>query len=135
MIEEHRSRLVLLSYLLLAFAAMAVAGSKPRKSEPKLSHKELTALIGNARTPADHERLAAYYRSEARRLMSEAKEHEDLAQFYGDRTTSLEDPTYVNMGRAARHCHNIAKDYLKEAKEATALATIHEQMAKVAEKK
>jgi hypothetical protein len=61
--------------------------------------------------------------------MSEAKEHEHLARAYGDRT-SLNDPNYYNIGRVARHCHNLAKDYSDAAKEAQDMAAIHEEIAK-----
>jgi hypothetical protein len=129
--EDYRKPMTVLSYLLLMVSATAVGRGQARTPEPKLNHKELRALILHATTPADHERLAQYYQREARRLMAQAKEHEQLARAYGDRT-SLGDPNGFNIGRAARHCHIVARECLKEA---TALATIHERMAKEAAKK
>lgn len=118
--------------LVACLFSLTVAGPvRPQSSKPQqpLTKKEVRTLIANARTAADHERLADYYRSETRRLMSEAKEHEHLARVYGDRT-SLNDPNYYNIGRAARHCHNLAKDYSDTAKEAQDMAAIHEEIAK-----
>ncbi len=129
--------LSLLAALNVPFVVYAQSTAQPKTDklsesinpQESISMKELKALIANARTPADHERLAAFYRGRAEHFMAQSREHEELAHSYGDRTKSVEDPVY-NMDRPAKHCHIIAKDYRDEAKEAIALANIHEQMAK-----
>jgi hypothetical protein len=48
-----------------------------------LTKKELKALAASAKTTADHERIAEYYRSEANRLEAKQREHEQqLAEYY-----------------------------------------------------
>ncbi len=124
----HKKFMTAVLVVFLSVSSRAMEGARPHAHEPRLSHGELKALIANAQTPADHERLAAFYRRRALHFMAQSRKHQELAHLYGDRTGSVEDPAY-NMDRAARHCHNIAKDYREEAKEAMALAKLHEQMA------
>ena len=93
----------------------------------KLSHQQLNDLIKNAKEPADHQKLAAYYRQEAARLKQEAQEHELAAKIYG--ATGQTKPTVAN---GAPHCDTWAKLDTEAANEAEALATMHANMAKEA---
>jgi hypothetical protein len=111
--------------------AMLFAGTTamrlPAQEKPvKLSHKQLSDLIKNAKEPADHEKLAAYYRQEAARMTQESKNHLEIARIYG---TSK--PSNLN---AAPHCDVLGKLDADEAKEFNALATMHEDMAKATPK-
>ena len=78
---------------------------------------ELTTLLKTATTPLEHHRIAMYYEQEAWRLSQEAKLHQAWANIYG-------------KGQGASHCTNLAKAYEQGAKDANALATMHENMAK-----
>jgi len=73
--KNHMTRTsVLLSITLgLAMACSAAAPAKP------LSKKEAHALIAKASTPADHNRLAEYYRVQADKLDADARDHAEMA--------------------------------------------------------
>jgi len=82
-----------------------------------VSPQDLKELIANAKTPEDHEKIAAYYKQEASQLEKNAEWHRADANIYG-------------KGQGLIHCTNLAKYYEQAAKEANALATMHENMAK-----
>ncbi len=63
----------------LFFGSAAVA---PAAESAKMSKDEVKALIVNAKTPADHQKLVDYYNSEAARLEAEAVEHTEMAETY-----------------------------------------------------
>jgi hypothetical protein len=95
----------------------------PAQEKPvKLSHQQLNDLTKNAKEPADHEKLATYYRQEAARMRYESKGHQDLARIYG--TTK---PAALT---GAPHCDTLAKLDADAAKEFDALAAMHADMAK-----
>jgi hypothetical protein len=63
--------------------ALATALAQPAVQHEKLSKEALKTLTASAKTPADHERIAAYYRVKAQRLWAKYREHEaDLAEYY-----------------------------------------------------
>src|ERR1017187_6276164 len=67
--------LVEVSLVLLFSLAMAA------DSVPTLSKKELKTLLATAQTPADHEKIAAYYHEKAMRLDAKAQEFSAQADF------------------------------------------------------
>lgn len=79
------------------------------------------AQIEAAKTPADHEAIAAAFDQEAGRLDVLAKEHEKMADTY--RITSSK----RGMASASMHAHcaNLAKRYQEAAQENRALAKEH----------
>jgi len=111
--------------LAMFFAGTAVMRVAAQEKPVKLSHQQLNDLIKNAKEPADHEKLAAYYRQEAARLKQEAEEHERAAKMYA--ATGQVKPTIAN---GAPHCDAWAKLDTEAAKEAEALAVMHASMAK-----
>ncbi len=88
--------------------------------------KDVKALIASAKTPADHEKLAAYYRDEAESLKTKQREHEEELQEYY-KHSSGSSSKYPTMGD---HCRSLAGLYGMAAQKALALAEMHEQMAK-----
>lgn len=99
--------------------------------------KEFKTLLKTAKEPSEHRKIAEYYRQEAARLTASSKEHAELAKTY------TKSPPYLAMeakrgdtfGQGASHCNKWAELQAKEAKEAEALATLHQDMAKAAEQK
>ena len=83
---------------------------------------ELATLLKAAKTPLEHHRIAMYYKEEASELRKEAGVHRAWVNIYG-------------KGQGAVHCTNLVKVYEQGAKDADALATMHETMAKDAESK
>jgi hypothetical protein len=119
------SRIV--SILLAIMVAVLLAQAAVRQDN--LTRKELRALIASAKTPADHERIAAYYRAEAQHLAAKHREHEeDLAEYY--KNPSRYPSKYPTMGD---HCRSLASYYKMAAERASTLADMHEKVAQEAQ--
>lgn len=103
------------------------------QSKP-ISKNELKVLLKTAKEPADHRKIAEYYRQEAQRLAAEARDHQGMAEIYKKRPLPFEGKhPYGSVGLS--HCRYWADLETKEAHEAEALATLHDEMAKEAEQK
>lgn len=86
------------------------------------TEKELTALAAKASTPADHGALQEYFQTQAKRYAADANEHATMAQAYrGGR-----------IAQAAAHCDRLVTLSRDSAKEATAAAAMHKDLAGVA---
>jgi hypothetical protein len=85
------------------------------------------AQIAAARTPADHEAIAAKYDAEAKAADEMAASHESMAKAYKAGN--------VKGGQSmAGHCNLLVTRYHDAAKEYRALATEHRAMASAADK-
>lgn len=106
--------------------AMLFAISIPAYSAPQTgdtpTQDEVTTLLKSAKTPLEHHRMAMYYKEEAARLQKEAESHRAWVNIYG-------------KGQGATHCANLVRVYEQGAKDAVALATMHQEMAKEAGQK
>ncbi|TAM78728.1 MAG: hypothetical protein EPN47_20285 [Acidobacteria bacterium] len=112
--------------LFLSF--LSAAGAQNVKAKHvKLTQKQLVWLIAHAETPSDHEQLSTYYRQQVQRLLQQAKEHQEMAAAYPQLNASKH-PGAPSL--AAHHCENWARLYTTQAKEAEALAAIHENLSK-----
>jgi hypothetical protein len=89
---------------------------------PEPTEKELNALAAKASTPAEHKALEEYFLTLAKRYTAEAEEHVALAQTY--RGTRIAQAAVMHDSLAA-----LARD---SAKETTAAADMHKQLATVA---
>ena len=111
--------------VLLAIS-ITVPLARPAVEQEKLTRRELKTLIASAKTPADHERIATYYRAEAQNLEAKQREHEEeLAEYY--KNTSRYPSKYPTMGD---HCRSLATHYKMAAQRAAELAEMHEQLAR-----
>ena len=98
--------------------------------------KELKTLLKTAKEPPEHLRIAAYYRQEAARLTASSKEHAELADTYAKTVPNpMVSKHGDTFGQGAPHCKKWAELQAEEAKEAEALAALHENMARAAEQK
>jgi hypothetical protein len=86
---------------------------------PEPTEKELNALAAKARTPAEHRGLEEYFLTLAKRYTSDANEHVALAQAYRG----------TRIAQAAVHHDRLAGLSRDGAKEATAAAEMHKQLA------
>jgi len=86
------------------------------------TEQELKTLAAKANTPADHRALQEYFVTLARRDTAEANEHAALAQAYRG----------TRIAQAAVHHDRLAVLARDSAKEATAGAEMHKQLANVA---
>lgn len=120
--------------MVLALMSIATVYSFAQENTSVPTKKELKALLKTAKEPPEHRRIAAYYRQEAKRLTAEAKSHDEMGKAYKKQPLTFEAKhPYGALG--VSHCHYWAELNLKEAKEAEALAALHEEMATQAEKK
>lgn len=115
--------------MVIAFALTLVLTSVAAQKSVKLSKQELKALIANAKTPADHEKLAAHYRAEAEHLKAEQEDHAEEAAAYFKDPSSHPVPKWPTMGQ---HCKDLAASYGMAAQKALSLADSHEKMAQEA---
>jgi hypothetical protein len=81
--------------------------------------QELNAIAAKAATPADHHALEEYFLTLAKRDAAEAKEHIALAEAYRG----------TKIAQAAVHHDRLAGLARDSAKEATAAAEMHKQLA------
>ena len=89
---------------------------------PEPTEKELTVLAAKASLPAEHRALEEYFLTLAKRYASDADGHGALAQAYRG----------TRIAQAAVHHDRLAGLARDEAKEATAAAEMHKQLATVA---
>ena len=112
-------------------SVLAVAVSVRANDTKLLKKSELKDLIANAKTAADHERIAQRFDAEAAQWEAEANTHEELAQYYRRNP----DPAawrYSRSPRSFEHCDSIVKDLRRAAQESRQLAADHREMAKEA---
>jgi hypothetical protein len=104
------------------------------QSQKVPTKKEVVKLLKTAKEPPEHLRIAAYYRQQAQRLTAESKFHEEMGKTYEKSPLPFEaKQPYGAIGLS--HYHYWAQMDLQPAKEAEALAALHEDMAKAAEQK
>ena len=89
---------------------------------PAPTKQELNAMAAKASTPADHHALEEYFLALAKRYTAEATEHATTASTYRG----------TKIAQAAVHCDNLVRLSKDAAKEATAAAEMHKQLAGVA---
>ena len=109
--------------------AVGTPASPPRDSArfeggagaPAPTEKQLNALAAKAGTPADHRALEEYFRTLAKRYTADANEHVALAMTY--RGTRIAQAAVIHD-----RLTGLARD---AAKEATAAAEMHKQLATI----
>jgi hypothetical protein len=122
------------AFLLVAVLSLTTLGAmSPARGDdtnPKLTSKQLRILIASAKTPEDHQKLAAYYRDMAAEAKANAAEHERILAAYNQNPSTH--PPAKAAGGPAEHCRTLIRLYNDEAKEDLAMADQHDQMAKAA---
>ena len=88
--------------------------------------KNIEQMITEAKTPADHEAIAAYYEKEAQEAQQKYEEHLKL------KATYAKIPHLASKTGLPAHCDSIAEKYEGIAKDYEALAKLHREMAKSA---
>ena len=133
----RRNLFIVVLILSLPLLSLARGESVGGNRKPVISKKELKVLLKTATEPADHQKIAAYYRNEAQLLTNSSKEHQELAAIYAKNPPfpAMESKHGDSFGQGASHCRKFAELQAEAAKEAEALATLHEGMAKAAEQK
>jgi hypothetical protein len=116
-----------------AYAAPAATASPAAIAQAKagdiLTSKEVQDLIVNAKTPADHLKLAKHFTALAARYDAEAADHAAEAKAYRSGGNAAESKRPGSPGTAA-HCDRLASAAREAASAARDLANDHEKMAK-----
>ncbi|MBI5920674.1 MAG: hypothetical protein HY847_03385 [Betaproteobacteria bacterium] len=99
----------------LAVLILAACSSAPLVSE-------IPESIANAKTAADHERIADYFAQKAASYEAEALLHEKMPQSYQGH------PRY-DFGAMNSHCRELQKQLNAAAREAKALEQVHRGFA------
>jgi hypothetical protein len=128
----ERNTLSLRTALVLGLVTVLAIAVTVRADDTTLLKKaELKNLIANAKTAADHRRIAQHFDAEAAKWEAEANTHEELEQYYRRNP----DPTawrYSRSPRSFEHCDSLVKDLRKAAQESRQLAADHRGIAKEA---
>lgn len=117
----HHKSIAKLSTLLslLVFAAVwALPGGA-------LAAEDITAMIANAKTAADHEAIAAYYDKEAAGAKENAELHSKMLK-----VIKTQGGPGVAKWHMDTHCADLVKGYESAAKRYTEMAHAHREMAK-----
>ena len=114
---------------------MVVTAIQAPAAEPKgmLPAQQVKALVANAKTPADHMKLARHYAAMAEKHEADAAEHEALAAQY-TRNPQPGASKHPMGPDTAEHCKYYAEHCRKAAMEMRAMSTAHEEMAKSIQK-
>jgi len=130
MTNTHRNfgRLVILPTMFLALLACTVVVPAVAQTPPNLSNKELKTLLATAKTPADQEQLAAYYRDKAQHLRAKAQEFSAQADYLATQPATIESKQGISCN-CTSHYRYFAKQYAQEATDAEKLAAEHDQLA------
>ncbi len=89
---------------------------------PAPTEAELKALAAKAATPADHRVLQEYFLTAAKRYTADVNDHTAIARSYRG----------TRIAQAADHCDRLVANARASAKEATAAAQMHAQLANIA---
>ena len=92
-------------------------------------HMSMSDMITMAKTPADHEKLAAHYEQEAKAARAKAEEHKMMADAYRKGGGPLIEKLHFDQ-----HCDALSKSYTSMADEFDALAKAEHEAAKQTKK-
>jgi hypothetical protein len=119
----------------LSFAlvmTVAAFGKTPSAAQPKpehLSKQQLQSLIATAKTPAEHERIAQYYKEQALDYLAQAKEHQAMVAAYKANSNLSNDR---NRASTISHCEYFVTTFEALADNSQELGATHERMAQEA---
>ncbi|MFZ0888547.1 MAG: hypothetical protein WA005_08855 [Candidatus Binataceae bacterium] len=116
----------LLAPALLVLVASALPAVRASAQQPVVTDDNLEQMIANAKTPADHEAIAAFYDKEAADAEAKAKLHHAVEKNY--------ESFHMKPSDMINHCHQEAKYFKDAADQAKAMAADHRKMAQEAGK-
>ena len=96
-----------------------------------LSKDQLSALIATAKTPAEHLRIAMFYKSQAQQYLALSKQHEMMLASYKSNSALSNSK---NQASTTNHCAYLVQKFNALAASNIALAQSHENMATEAAK-
>ena len=106
-----------LAMALIASAWLGWGGSVAGAADA-ITDDNVNQAITAAKTPEDHQALAAYFTSKAEAALAAAKKHDEMAK------------SFAPSKSMAAHCATLAANNRRQAKEYTAMAKAQDQLAK-----
>jgi hypothetical protein len=116
--HPRRRRHLHLALALGAGLLIASTGTAARADE--ITDANVDAMMSAAKTPADHEALAAFFTKKAESALASAQAHERMGASYTGKP-------HQNI---VAHCKSLAAAYRKQAQDYTALAKEETRLAK-----
>jgi hypothetical protein len=115
------------------FAALAMTAplSVSAVAAEPVTSSAIARYIQNARTPEDHEAIAAHFDSEAVQAMAMAEQYSEFNCHHSKATELQKSGTRFAEVTAKRHCRKMLRHYLNKAEENRALADYHRDVAKI----
>jgi hypothetical protein len=119
-----KRRFLIASLAVAALTSVLVIADHPARAG---SDTSIDSKIAAAKTPGDHEAIAAYYDKQAARAQAKADQHHKMAAAYKKLGGAVIEKMHVDQ-----HCDALAASYEGIVKESKALAEAHRAMAKEA---
>ncbi|HEY2468548.1 MAG TPA: hypothetical protein VGI45_12025 [Terracidiphilus sp.] len=101
----------------------------PTFASAEFTSRQLASLVAGAKTAAEHQRIANYYRAQADKQLAESNDHARMAAAFRANPATNNDK---RVQSTVNHCEYLAKTLRAKSDTARALADDHERMARVA---
>ena len=120
------------SYAFLVVISLVVVGLTAAHA---LDSGDLPKAIENAKTPADHEAISAYFDKEAKEARATAARHRQMSAAYKRRppTPPKSGGTDTFGTEMREHCDDLVNKYEQAGKDYEAMAAAHRAQAKAAQ--
>ena len=117
-----------IAFILVASLVLTV----PTFAAEQLTSQQLASLVASAKTSAEHQRIANFYRAQADKLLAESDEHARMATAFRANSATNNDKQVFST---ANHCAYLAKALKAKADKVRVIAANHEQMAHAGEQR
>ena len=117
--STQRSRMGYLVALVLA-ATVMVAWLESAARAEDITDDNVAAAVAAAKTPADHQALAAYFTTKAEAAQANIEKHEKMAKAFSGKSQTV----------MSAHCESLVRSDKQLVKEYTALAKAQAALAK-----
>ncbi len=124
-LQRTSQRSVFALLLILGVSTLGWGAPAATEDSQVLTKAELKQLIATAKTPADHQKLAAHYREEAARFEERRTEHEEMLAAYENNRHQYRNK-FPSM---ADHCRALIKNATNSRDKFTEMAKMHEGLA------
>lgn len=118
-----RMHAYLTTFTRVATLVLLLSGAAAVPADADVTDDSVVEQVQAAKTAADHEALAAYFRAQAAAAAANAKKHEAMTM-----------PMGGSRDIWANHCKSLVKTFNEQQKDYTALAAEQEKLAKEAGK-
>jgi hypothetical protein len=118
-----------LAMALVAVLAIAIPLPTSAVADEPATSSAIANYIQNARTPEDHEAIAAHFDLEAAQQTAIAEQYAEFNCHHSKATELQKSGTQFAEIKAKRHCRKMLRHYLNQADENRARAKYHRNVA------